>query len=617
MKRSTLAASGLTLGVTVIALVLFFTTPVGRFLQSNIFQSTYLLRDAGLYLGKEESTSTGKLLKADQGLRLRAAPSKVGATNVADVYMEVVNNSSSLTANSLKVVVSYDKDQLTVRDLSSITPMPGLTLDRSFSKILLNPDNTERGILYLGLDKTSDFLKPKDEVVSIRFEAKNANVRSANIALNTLRLYKRENLTEYTEPTLYIASNEGDNTVQQSLNIVFDGTYSVVTETALTGGGILRKEVLKDYGNNVLKTTETTYDTSGRITKVQTTYANGDSETAVYTYNTDGSYTVVTTIVKNGTTTTTTRYFNRNGIEQNGPTTQSNANTNGNANNNGNTNTNANSNSNGNTNTNANANTNGNSNVNSNANTNKTTTTTSTGTIITNTNTNGVTIAVTNTNTNTTTTVNTNSATTTTTPCVAPASERFNDTVGHWSEAIVEQARQKCIISGKALGRFAPDEPVTRAELTKIAVEAFKVASASGTTGFSDVSDSEWYATYVKAAKLAQIVNGYGDGSFKPNNSVNRAEALKIILEAGAKTGNGRSVGNLDGTFSNWLSTHPTYTYVQFPDVKVADWFGKYVLTGFQQSVVSGYYDRGTTVFRPGQPVTRAEAVKIIMSIIQ
>ncbi len=57
-------------------------------------------------------------------------------------------------------------------------------------------------------------------------------------------------------------------------------------------------------------------------------------------------------------------------------------------------------------------------------------------------------------------------------------------------------------------------------------------ADPSETTRFSDMTADSWYAGYVEQLASAGVVDGYGDGTFRPNNTVNRAQALKLVLLA-------------------------------------------------------------------------------------
>jgi len=83
------------------------------------------------------------------------------------------------------------------------------------------------------------------------------------------------------------------------------------------------------------------------------------------------------------------------------------------------------------------------------------------------------------------------------------------------------------VINGYEDGTFKPSDTINRAEFLKIVVEAAGT-SASGTNCFKDVKD-EWFAPYICAASASGFVGGYKDGTFKPWQEVNFAEASKIV----------------------------------------------------------------------------------------
>lgn len=84
------------------------------------------------------------------------------------------------------------------------------------------------------------------------------------------------------------------------------------------------------------------------------------------------------------------------------------------------------------------------------------------------------------------------------------------------------------IVDGYEDGLFRPDKAVSRAEFTAIAVRFFDY-SASYDGEFIDIDGDEWYADYVQAAADMGLVDGYSDGSFGPEDSITRAEAVAIV----------------------------------------------------------------------------------------
>lgn len=89
------------------------------------------------------------------------------------------------------------------------------------------------------------------------------------------------------------------------------------------------------------------------------------------------------------------------------------------------------------------------------------------------------------------------------------------------------------IISGYPDGTFRPDQTINRAEFTKIVTGMLytkNTIDSCSTAHFSDSTQGAWYEPYVCTAQKEQLVNGYPDGSFRPDASINFAEAAKILV---------------------------------------------------------------------------------------
>ena len=138
-----------------------------------------------------------------------------------------------------------------------------------------------------------------------------------------------------------------------------------------------------------------------------------------------------------------------------------------------------------------------------------------------------------------------------------------------------------------------PQQHITRAEFVSMVVRALGGFQARANYGsfFTDVPDDAWYASAVSYAKLVGIIDGYGDGTFRPGAPITRAEATRILADAA------QVVSGKEGTFS---------------DVKPEKWYSKYIEALAEAGVADGYED-GT--YRPGKPITRAESVKLIVMI--
>ena len=104
--------------------------------------------------------------------------------------------------------------------------------------------------------------------------------------------------------------------------------------------------------------------------------------------------------------------------------------------------------------------------------------------------------------------------------------------VSLWSFPYIETATERGYLKGTGNSLFQPTASMTRAELAtclvRIAEQSGKEASETELT-FSDVPDGQWYSESVQRAAQLGLVTGYPDGTFRPGNTVSRAEAVTMI----------------------------------------------------------------------------------------
>lgn len=108
----------------------------------------------------------------------------------------------------------------------------------------------------------------------------------------------------------------------------------------------------------------------------------------------------------------------------------------------------------------------------------------------------------------------------------------FTDTKGHWAEEAVKGMASRLIINGVDRERFRPDAAVTRAEFVTMVIRALGLAANTGDKIYSDVSAEEWYAGAVSEAHEYGLVQGYKDGTFRPQETIRREEAALIMVRA-------------------------------------------------------------------------------------
>lgn len=142
-------------------------------------------------------------------------------------------------------------------------------------------------------------------------------------------------------------------------------------------------------------------------------------------------------------------------------------------------------------------------------------------------------------------------------------SNTFSDVPkGYWAANYVGYMQQFGIITGYSDGSFRPDAPVTRAEFAAIASRFEKLTE--GSKSFTDVPDTYWAARYINFAATRGWVTGYSDGTFKPENTITRAEVAAVtcrLLERSADQSYIRSHLNELRTFSDMTESHWAYWY--------------------------------------------------------
>jgi len=203
-------------------------------------------------------------------------------------------------------------------------------------------------------------------------------------------------------------------------------------------------------------------------------------------------------------------------------------------------------------------------------------------------------------------------------PCLlyAESGKHFADLENHWAESAVQHLHNTKVLPSYArivdgydmegIINFLPSREITRYELLKIALMTGCIPLLDEIPEdlpvFTDVpvrtrpresEDRIRRRQVIYTALEYGIVEGYDDGSFRPDAPVNRAEALKILLET-------TQLEPLDSPFQQRT----------FSDVFEDSWFADYVNRVVEYDIVEGYED-GT--FRPDRHITRAEAAKILL----
>ncbi|MDF5728435.1 MAG: DUF1565 domain-containing protein [Rhizonema sp. PD38] len=97
---------------------------------------------------------------------------------------------------------------------------------------------------------------------------------------------------------------------------------------------------------------------------------------------------------------------------------------------------------------------------------------------------------------------------------------------GYWAKTYIEALASKNIIAGFPDGSFKPNEPVTRAQFAAIIAKAFQPQAKSANKQFPDVQSNFWAYEVIQSASKGGFVSGYPDGTFKPQQQIPRVQVL-------------------------------------------------------------------------------------------
>lgn len=112
----------------------------------------------------------------------------------------------------------------------------------------------------------------------------------------------------------------------------------------------------------------------------------------------------------------------------------------------------------------------------------------------------------------------------------ASTTQPFTDVSGQrWSNDEIATLYRAKIIQGNSDGSFMPDKPITRAEFATIAAK-FDNLEDTDENKFPDI-ENHWAKDYINSSAEKGWINGYGDGTFRPDHIIIRCEAMKLINE--------------------------------------------------------------------------------------
>ncbi len=167
------------------------------------------------------------------------------------------------------------------------------------------------------------------------------------------------------------------------------------------------------------------------------------------------------------------------------------------------------------------------------------------------------------------------------------------DISGHWGEAFIRGLVERQIISGFPDGTFKPEQPITRAQYAAVLAKAFDAPFQRASQGFRDVPANFWAAGAIARAERMGFLSGFPDGTFRPNQNLTRIQTIVSLI------------GGL-----NFPQGNPTVLGVYRDRAQIPSYATNAVATATQQRIVVNYPD--PKQLAPLIDITRAEVAAMI-----
>lgn len=180
-------------------------------------------------------------------------------------------------------------------------------------------------------------------------------------------------------------------------------------------------------------------------------------------------------------------------------------------------------------------------------------------------------------------------------PDIEEPKPAFTDIAGHWGEADILDAARKGIVEGYPDGSYRPNRTVTRAEFAVMLTNALKLSNQGTILSFKDADRiGQWARAAVAQAAGAGLIQGDANGNFRPDALITRAEMAVMLARALSLAADARSAGFAD-------------------DRDIPDWAVGAAAEMKKLDIMRGKGDNG---FFPKDPATRAEAATVLLKTL-
>ncbi|MFB9330895.1 X2-like carbohydrate binding domain-containing protein [Paenibacillus aurantiacus] len=180
----------------------------------------------------------------------------------------------------------------------------------------------------------------------------------------------------------------------------------------------------------------------------------------------------------------------------------------------------------------------------------------------------------------------------------------FADANGHWAKDAINDMGSRMIVNGLEDGSFRPNQDMTRAEFAQMMVRGLGLKLENGKAPFGDINESDWYNEAVKTAAGYELINGFKDGTFRPQDKITREQAMTILARA----------MKLSGLKDKLQTTNADTLLYPFKDSgDVSAWARSSVTEALQSGIVTG---KSNQMLDPQANITRAEVAVMIRNLL-
>lgn len=163
----------------------------------------------------------------------------------------------------------------------------------------------------------------------------------------------------------------------------------------------------------------------------------------------------------------------------------------------------------------------------------------------------------------------------------------LRDIASFWARPYIETLAERQFVEGFPDGTFRPDAPITRAQFAAMALKAFDLPGGGERPDFRDVDRNYWAASAIAAVSKSGLVAGFPDGTFHPEENITRAQALVILSRV------------LGTNRPDAAATLQRYADAQ----EVPEWARSAIATAADAGILVNYPD--STVIEPNSLATR------------